>query len=1495
MRTRDSARGKKHRSISNAPETPSISTPPASLSATPTTPPQALSFSSNTSRSAVVAPHGRVIAEGTDVPLANITVSWLASDPSGTRTVKNLLLGTAQTDREGRFAVTLVDNPSVHSVHCSLMYESGPPTHLAFQTGHNARIAVTPEKGSDGTLIQVAADHKRLDNQAWQAVANYMSANRRIMVDDLVSEISSPSLDSPIADWSPAKRSAALAKMQTALALPDPAVRRSGVPRSDQFQMAKPLNEWDHAVNLAALGEGELDKAFNQFRSGTWFEKYGGSLPGELIHEVIYFDKSDLELYRDYLRGVWVTAAQRMHRLNDTSPAPSVANLERQLTYRLHQNFHTHFDTPQPSARLLCELLRDVMLRSDHDGLNIALSSIPAQGTLSDDDYLSLLISNSKLSARELRNRYRVNFERAFGAKTSPLDLNVEALLGLLGDTYQSPDEPFPAEPQVAKGKPFIFGPFVGRAPFFLQYEEWLARQDRFYPENVYDIRRTIPKFDDDFRFGADLEKIKGDNKNTNNDYFADESDRRKSVEWIESVYPFVDALREAMSLADHNEFPKAHEKLDAVSFGTRMALLAYKSGWERDRFDWLYLTGVWDSSDLVSLIDRAKRNVQTPDDLRGFEAWFDPIKPAPVIDENSREMSVARERTLLFFHLLYWYYILLPYLRSSLLLAVSDYAGALRLLGKVTGYEVGVGETMTSPGYRNSLNYPFDRDPLFYEDTTLPYTVAVGFDRFRNQKTLSPIYRRLDDNVHPLPGFGKLALAPFELRFFKLAQGEAMLAWADQLYRNDDPSSIRRARELFKGVLFMHGQDPKIAPQFQSSTYLEILPLGGAPDNPAKVSQVSRARLGFTQIELGLNVYGFREDLVPVLRYKPLKQAADTFAVSAKAAERDFLDYQIRFEQAQIEAWQANAMVKKAQASAGIAAEHVDLAKIGVNKAKEQVAQVQTQIEAKQKEIADADSLFAQFQDYLGGVKDSLRGMLPLASKVMNDDSPATSVTSGQLKDLLWTGLTSSGAATKDAAIATLGSGAGFMTGFGAFVYTSYSSMSAMVDAANKRNADLKALEDGAMKAALAQVGLKERDVKIAQYEQQIAKADLEFAQTLARYQQDRFLNVDLWNRLANFAQRLMRRYIELGARSAWLAERALAYEQNRFINIIAINYFPNATRGLTGPDRLQLDLAELEATRLQGARLAVPVKHTVSLAREFPIQFGQLKKTGRCVFRTDEAQLRSAYPGTYQFRVRAITAGAQDPGGAAPRGVLRNLGISTVSTEQPGNSSPLLRFPDGLALSEFRLLDDLFVYGLPGETLMQFEGSGFESYWEIELPLSANPKGLRSLSDMLITFDMNALYSQSLADQHVPPESTAHALAMAASIWDPVGLTSLRKPSGPAELRFDLKQLMLPAQEKSRKITNIAILAVGKTEKAYKAKLRAAQSATEASFEILEGLALSNADPLQGTKPALPLNAFVGLFVDQQFTLEITKTGVEEELKALFDMVLWIEYAAK
>jgi hypothetical protein len=1453
---------------------------------------------------------GQVIEQKSGLPLAGVMVKWTLS-PTHTRANNHRRneIGSALTNDEGRFFIDAAASPEAKADLCRIAGEKRNGTTYLCLADRNEKMIGHPIKVPADTreiILHPPGGVKKPSKKQWKALTNYLTTNRMMLVRDLAQQLARPFADSPIQNWAVADRTSALRDLLNAEAK-----------QLEKMEQAFDLLYQNQFIDTTSLEEGNVRRAVTHFADERKLGKFLPS-PDKIFP---WLRDSDRSLYRDYLRGVWVAAAQKMYEELTSIAKPSASALEEQLDERFEQDFHTSDDTSSPAAKLLIPLLVSILTRDEkRGGFGFKPADIPAQGTQINDEYLQVLIGTSKVSAQELRNRFRVSFDRAPGETTSSLQLNVEALLGLLADTYQSPEEPFNAIPAIFdNGKPLIFGPYIGRAPFFLEYEEWLERQRAFFPENIYDIRRNIPVFDPDYRTSITAVKVSsGPPQFPGQGYFDDYAgERGKSGGWIERMFPVVDKIRDALGKMDGQRYAEAKDGLNAVRDELWKMAKDYDSKWVKDKFWWWWSWGAWNnkpvtdraySDTYVGLKDRAKIHVTSPDELTGFEKFFDaPFYPKwtgnpgdwSSTDYETAEKAIAKARSLYLYNVFYLHDVLIPYLQSQMDFAVGNFAQAVYALSLLTGYRVGIAETAAVPGYDTKAQSLGSTIPLLYQQTTLPYTTLVGFEDNITYTDLQPIFNESGAGLSS--SYGRLFIAPFELRFFKLAQAEVILAWADQLYRNDDPSSIRRARELYKGVLFMHGEDPEIAPHFDRSGKFHLGILGGEPlfwkytDNPARVSQLTRARLALYQIDQGLNVYGYRDDMVPVLRYKPLKQAADLFATSAKSAQTDFLNYMTRYEQALIELWQTQSLVKKAQAASGIASEHVAIAQVGVDKAKEQVAAVQAQIVAKQKEIADKNSLFDQFSDYLSGAKDALTGLVPLAQKVMADDSAAGSVTGEQMLDIFSKGVSGGASGAKDAATATLGSGAAFVIGYGAFAYASYTSMEAMAAASAKRDGELKALQTTALDAANAQVRLKQRDVAIAQYESQIAAADLEFANALFRFQQDRFLNADFWNKLTLFANRLMRRYVELGARTAWMAERALAFEQNRAISVIKLNYLPIALRGVTGADRLLADLAELEANRIQGTRFTTPVKHTISLAREFPIAFGQLKKTGRCRFHTREADLRAAYPGTFAYRIRAITVAVSDAEGAAPRGILRNGGVSIVSAEDLTNKV-LVRYPDALALSEFRLHDDLFVYGLPGETLLQFEGSGFETDWELEFPIEANRRGLRSVADILITFDSNAYYSDGVAAKEAvqPLADAPRSIMLAASNVDPKGLDTLKATSGAARITFDSTKLALPLQETKRQVANLAIICVGKTTKKYDAKLTASKSAKTATFKIEDGIAMSNGGPLQGTAAALPLNALVGLNVNQPLVLEIDRTGAAAELKQLFDVVLYLEYVA-
>jgi hypothetical protein len=766
---------------------------------------------------------------------------------------------------------------------------------------------------------------------------------------------------------------------------------------------------------------------------------------------------------------------------------------------------------------------------------------------------------------------------------------------------------------------------------------------------------------------------------------------------------------------------------------------------------------------------------------------------------------------------------------------------------------------------------HPYDDPGAFHMTDGLPYTVDLGQPR-------TPDFVLGSSGFSPTTMTLASAMHPVEERFFRLRQGQAMLDWADALYRSDDGASIQRARELYKSVLWLHGSAPPSDPTWGHAPQ----PLENA--NPAVTGQTSRARLGFEQIEAGLNWYGSGDDLVPAVRYKAQKDAADRYAAAARSAQQDFLLSTGKLEDSIREGLVNANMLKKASLQERIADEQVGIAEHAVVMAEQQVEAVKAQIAAKKQEIEDHASLIGQFGDLIDGFS-AVVGGVPEGVK----DKVGTGVEAG-------TGLTSTEASGMSAAAG----GAAVVGAMAAFVVIGVMTLSSMSDEQLAREHQLKALRDKALPLAQAGVTAKQRDVKIAQYQQAIAGADIELATLLTQFQRTRILNEALWSEMATVMRRVMRRYLDLGGRYGWLAERALAYEQDRPLNIIRFDYFPAKLQGVTGADLLQADLGELEAARLDGIKQTVPVKRTFSMLADCPLQFAQLKQTGRCVFQTREEPFTFAYPGTYGYRIRAVTVTPRSYSGIEhPRGLLSNLGVSVVSRAD-GASHVLLRPSDALPISEFRLADDMTVYGLPDEALLAFEGSGVETFWELTLPALANRLSLDDLADIELTFDVRARYSPQLRVAHVKsaPKSVRRLVFFSARAFAPAGLDALRDKTklSPATVDFDVPAIgRLPRQESNRKLRNVVLMLPGEPPDFVASFGGTKSTQTKVNVPFVGGLAHSTAAPFSKTPPS-PLDVLVGMTVDTTFRLKVSKgIGVDEDaLAKIEDVLLGIEYSA-
>jgi hypothetical protein len=1042
--------------------------------------------------------------------------------------------------------------------------------------------------------------------------------------------------------------------------------------------------------------------------------------------------------------------------------------------------------------------------------------------------------------------------------------------------------------------------------------------------------------------------------------------------EWFITMLQADDALVAGREAQDKTQYTKAAEH---YSEACSLAFLALREGRLSKAAQAVSGESKPSLSKLVQpAIDGLQAiQVSDKDSLEDLIQYLSPTggmpKPDPIdpYDTFNPWLEAQLSRHLL--NLLRLGLVIAPRCLAEVAAELGDYESALTYYGWATRFLVMRGNIDDLPGWSDGGN----SGPRPYWQGDLPFSCHPKMvESHEIHETPSPGTVGRETYIRMfLPGVSH----PVEQKHLRLLHADAILAWADALYRTDNGPSIQRARELYKAVLFLHGQRPPIDPtwpkgQWQSFTKhlldhlkaqmvspqtssgssstlqvgrrigiiqgkglrpilvsaqtsgfaaptisaemsakeiqteigqaaskavlsaAQVLRLPGAfgylPlfQNPWMRTQIERARLGLYQIEAGLNFYGLTDDLVPSLRYRPLKEAANQFAGASKSAQDDLILYLGRVEEALKEQIFTAQLLKKAKYQSEIAAEQVELALYNQSLASQQVQAVKGEIEKKREELKEEQSFWNQLGDFLGGMIDSVTG---LPDDLLGSAGSGTKAALGY------------GAYEGSGAFASLGAGGGAMAGYGILVYAGITSMSNLADRYDSMAAQIHHLEDNVLPMAEAHLTARKRETKIANLQQSIAESDVEFAKNLIDFEEKRFMNIDFWNQLAGVMKRVLRRYLALGTRYAWLAERALAYEQDRNIDIIRLDYIPLPLQGITGADLLQRDLGELEASRLDGIRSAVPITHTFSMAFDFPLEFAQLRRTGHCTVHTSDLPFRLAYPGTYGHRIRALTAAARSTTASAPfRGLIANMGVSNVrnrSGEQHISIRPIERFP----LSEFRLRRDMDVFSLPDETLFTFEGSGINTTWTLELPAAANSYGLGDLLDIELMFDLRSHHSQSLyeSDLAAPPADVGRSVLVSANHYSPADLNALQGGAQQVNVSFDMTSVGLPPAESDRTITNLFLIVASPAKLTGPAEVDGSEPQQTISVQFNHGIVASNAPPLikEGAQvPPMPLNAFVGASVDQVFTVRIDKSsfpGVEfDEVK---DVILGIEYRAK
>jgi len=269
-----------------------------------------------------------------------------------------------------------------------------PLTRAMLDGSSSAGVAVTGPDAPAGADFALLADH--------------LVATRRVRVDDLMSDLSSPAPDIVLGLMSPGVRARLLADLAAVL-------DGEGATAGDA-----------HIVDALALRDSELVLVpFHQLErdlSDLLRPDIKPDLMPGIGWESLPWALPDDQSYRDYLRGVLVLFVHQQKLGFSADPQAFPGIVAEQLQRRFFQNFDTADRTAVPLNRLLIPIVKSILAAAKASGFGFGLpaASVPAQGTASDRAYLDVLLALAPVGTAEFANRYRLPLMEPDSVLSSP-------------------------------------------------------------------------------------------------------------------------------------------------------------------------------------------------------------------------------------------------------------------------------------------------------------------------------------------------------------------------------------------------------------------------------------------------------------------------------------------------------------------------------------------------------------------------------------------------------------------------------------------------------------------------------------------------------------------------------------------------------------------------------------------------------------------------------------------------------------------------------------------------------------------------------------------------------------------------------------------------------------------------------------------------------------------------------------------------------------------
>ena len=266
---------------------------------------------------------GQVVEERCGLPLAGVTVTWTMLDATPRSGARPISLGSAATDGDGGFFIEAANDRETQTALCRAQHggDVRDAKTLLSLVDRRGKILGRPFEVTTRVreIVLHAPTNEKASKTQWKSLTDYLITNRMMVVRDAAQQLSRPFADSPVNDWTVPQRASALREMLDAIA-------------AENKKLAGQIDllEQNQFVETTSLASGRLGRAVTVFKDPAKLGEFVGDF-GSLYPWV---RASDLSLYRDYLRSVWVSAAQKMYEDTLHIPKPAVSLIFTRTTMR---------------------------------------------------------------------------------------------------------------------------------------------------------------------------------------------------------------------------------------------------------------------------------------------------------------------------------------------------------------------------------------------------------------------------------------------------------------------------------------------------------------------------------------------------------------------------------------------------------------------------------------------------------------------------------------------------------------------------------------------------------------------------------------------------------------------------------------------------------------------------------------------------------------------------------------------------------------------------------------------------------------------------------------------------------------------------------------------------------------------------------------------------------------------------------------------------------